>query len=156
MGYVLPGTFYLVSSHEYPNIAPSNDLSEVGTMPPITEFSSSFAGKTIEDAAEWLENGPQSMFLQRADFAVIDDNSEKSNTITICRRIIGGSYTTEHDEGKVQFYPCDAEGAGGNMFGGVYSYMFDDALDRYQKRVGISELPDLSRGKPYQVTDETQ
>jgi hypothetical protein len=88
-------------------------------MPPITEFNSSFAGKPIEDAAHWLENGPQSMFLQRADFSVLDDNSQKNNTITICRRMIGGPYMTEHDEGAVQFYPCDAEGAARHIFGGV-------------------------------------
>lgn len=142
------GTFYLVTSREYPSFEETNDLDEVGTIPPIPEFTSPFAGKSISDAADWLQDAPASTFLQRNDFAVLDDNSEGNNTMTICR-YAGGYYTTKDDEGDVQFYPCKAEGASCQMWSGSYFSYFDDALDTYQGRVREAGQPDLSRGKPY-------
>ncbi len=57
-----------------------------GTIPPVIQFSNMFSGNTVEEAAEWLRNGPESMFLQRKLFVVLDDYSEANDTITICRR----------------------------------------------------------------------
>ncbi|MCJ1361328.1 hypothetical protein MMC16_000426 [Acarospora aff. strigata] len=84
-----------------------NRLNE-GTAAPIQSFTSPFAGKTIEDAAEWLKNAPEDVDLNRMFFAVLDDRSESDDTITLCRIGDGGM---EGKKGELQYFPEEAWGA---------------------------------------------
>lgn len=153
-GEMIPGLFYLVTGNEYPVLTESDDSMKAGgTIPPITGFISSFSGKTIEEAAAWLQNGPEWLFLDRKNFAVLDDNSEAKDTITICRRNprkADGTIRSKDEYGEVQFYPCSADEAGNCMIvGATMAAKFDDYLDIYQLQQVHYREPDLSRGKPY-------
>ena len=49
-------------------------------------FSSPFIGKTVEDAAEWLKNKPDTVDLDPHHFAVLDQGSKgKKKTIVVCK-----------------------------------------------------------------------
>jgi hypothetical protein len=139
-------------------------MAQQGTIPPVIQFSNLFSGKTIGEAAEWLQNGPESMFLERKLFAVLDDYSEANDTITICRRNpkkADGTFYAEDEYGEVQFFPHAAANTG-DVIGATIGMFatFDDCLDMYQmgrisrwKAAGKPEngpdARDLSRGKPY-------
>jgi len=130
-----------------------------GTVPPITQFENPFGGKTVEDAAEWLEKGPESMFLEREMvFVVLDDDSVANDTFTICRKKmwdgVKGGDGTQYEKAvdkEIHFFP-HAAGEAGNIVCSILAMVqdFDEYLDMYQSRWKLFSWrngPDLSRGK---------
>lgn len=117
-----------------------------GTAAPIEQpFTSPFAGKTIEDAAEWLKNLPEFVDLNRMFFAVLNDRSESDDTITLCRIGDGG---TEGKKGELQYFPSEAQHAQiflETMMAGA----FDERLQGYQRTQQMRGEPDLSKGEPW-------
>lgn len=59
---------------------------QVGTPTPIDpSFSSPFAGKSLEDVAQWLRGKPQSVDVDDTFFGALDKQAEKSGKIAVCR-----------------------------------------------------------------------
>lgn len=143
-----PGAFYLVTNDysSAPQKCEDNCLSE-GTIPPLRTFTSPFRGKTVEDGAKWLENAPSTISIDRHYFAVLDDNSEANDSVTICRKH-NHDYDGGPKAGEVQFFPWPAAEAG-NVMTVAKDLAFDDRLDMYQGHQRSTGGADLSRGTPF-------
>lgn len=112
----------------------ADNLVNEGTHPPITAFTSPFAGHSITEAAEWLKQAPQEVDLDRNFFGFLDDYSEEDDTVQLCR--IG-------EDGEVRWYPAKPSGA---EFAYKQDEDFESDLMGYifkQRRVG---KPDRSSG----------
>jgi hypothetical protein len=145
-----PGAFYLVTTRDYSSVPQQREDNFLvdGTIPPVTEFSSPFRGKTVEDIAEWLENAPSTVTIDEHYFAVLDDNSEANDTVTICRKY-DPNYDNGPKVGEVQFFPWTAGEAGDVMAVAATTGAFDDRMDMYQEQQRYTGAVDLSRGRPY-------
>ena len=63
-----------------------DSTGQVGTPAPIDpSFSSSFAGKSLEDVAQWLRDKPQSVDVYDRFLGVLDEQAEKPGKIAVYR-----------------------------------------------------------------------
>lgn len=106
---------------------------------------SPFAGKKIEEVAEWLTAAPEEVDLDRRFFAVLDENSTGNDTLTIARTGDGG---VESAEGEVQYFPIPATEAA-SYLNSMKSNGFDERLQGYQRKRERSQEEDLSKGEPF-------
>ncbi|KXS95496.1 hypothetical protein AC578_8802 [Pseudocercospora eumusae] len=79
----------------------------VGTVPPVdASWQSPFIGKTIQEAAEFVQNAPKP--LCKVFFAVLEKGRyEKDNKVTICKIV----------HGEVQAIPCTTEDVTNHLLG---------------------------------------
>jgi hypothetical protein len=122
-----------------------------GTKPPLLEtWSSPWAGKTVEDCAEWLQKmpsveGPQYYHHTSVDrnyFLAMDEYSEGDDTILVCRVT-----KKENGELRVDFVPQATVEVQMYMWTNQ-GIMLDGRAEQYKRTMALEEKPDRSRFKP--------
>ncbi|MCJ1318239.1 hypothetical protein MMC15_003567 [Xylographa vitiligo] len=118
-----------------------------GTAAPVEAFPSPspFAGKTMEQAADWLTAAPTDVDLDPRFFAVCDEYIMANHTLVISRIGDGG---VEGKEGDVQYFPVKTSEAA-MYLNSMTSNGFDERLQEYQRLQQRLQEPDLSQGEPY-------
>lgn len=138
---------WLVTSADYADAPKKRTDNQVnsGTSPPVQPFESPFAGKTIEDCADWIKNAPDDVDFDRRFFGVLNERSKPDvdDTIMVCR--IGDGFN-EGKKDEVHYFPCAADRC---SFGYIPPGDFDERLQGYKRLRLLDKKPDLSRGEPF-------
>lgn len=79
--------YFWLATKNYDDAPQKNpDHGSDGTEAPIDEsFTSPFVGQSVDAAAEFLRNAPDTVDVERHFFAVLDDRTEKDGSVVMCR-----------------------------------------------------------------------
>lgn len=112
------------------------------TSPPIDKkFKSPWAGKDLEEAAEWLLNKPDDVAVDEDHFNALDEFSKEDDTVLICR------YVEDKESGKykLEYFPEPTDTSLMTRTTAM-GLKFDEMLLNYQRSRQKDGKPDRSRG----------
>lgn len=86
-GSGLDRRYFWLATKQYDDAPQKNpDHGSQGTKPPVAEsFISPFVGESVENAAQFLKEAPDTVDLERCFFAILDDRTEKDGSVVMCR-----------------------------------------------------------------------
>lgn len=123
-----------------------NELPE-GSRAPISQgFTSPFAGKTLRDCAQWLQQAPSEVAVHKEYFTAIDGYSKEDGTMMACRIV----ESSEPGDVEVEFFPQSTDTIVMEMATNGGLKLFDEKAQNYQRSRMNDGKPDRSKAGPYQ------
>lgn len=126
-----------------------NQLPEGTTAPIPQNFTSPFAGKTLNECAKWLQNAPSDVAIDKEYFTAIDEHSQEDDTVLVCRVLKQGKNGDGDGDVELAYFPQPTDKIVMEMATND-GLKFDEKAGNYQAQRREDGRPDRSRAGPYQ------
>ena len=122
-----------------------NELPEGSQAPISPNFTSPFAGKTLEDCAKWLQQAPSEVAVNKKYFNAMDEHSQEDDTVLVCRIVD----ISPSGDVKLEYFPQPTDVIMMSMQTN-HGLKFDEKALNYQRQRLGDDRSDRSRAGPYQ------